>query len=121
VYSFKEFPNHAHYRLRGECNNALLKTVELNTGKKIFYPFLTYCYLGLENSIKLLFNQDNFYEQLKSSHKPFHPCSTLTDVYNGKIWSDFQDYDRRPFLSDALSLALSMNIDWFQPYKHITF
>lgn len=118
---FQEFPNHPHQRMRANCNNPLLKTVELRTGRKMFYPFLTYCYLGLATSIKLLFNQSNFYELLISSHKCFHPSSTLKDVSNGKIWSDFQSYNEKPFLSDPLCLALCMNVDFFQPYKHVNY
>ena len=94
---YQEFSNHPYHRMRARCNNPFLKTVELTTGKKMFYPFLTYCYLGLTTLIPLLFNQHNFYELLINSHKRFHPSSTLDDVYNGRIWSDFQNYERKLF------------------------
>ena len=31
-------------------NTVLLKTVELSTGKKVFVPFLTYCYVDLRTT-----------------------------------------------------------------------
>ena len=39
---------------RQSCGTVLLKTVELTTGKKIFVPFLTYCYIDLKTSMQLL-------------------------------------------------------------------
>ena len=48
VCSYRKFPNHRYRRHRQECGSLLLKTVELSTGRKILYPFLAYCYLGLQ-------------------------------------------------------------------------
>lgn len=38
--------------IRGRCGATLFVTVELVSGQKIFYPFLMYCYLGLESSLE---------------------------------------------------------------------
>ena len=35
------------------------------------------------------------------------------DVYDGKIWQDFQTYEGSPFLSEPLNLALMLNMDFF--------
>jgi len=53
--SFKNFPHHPCRRMREPCGTLLLKTVEFASGKRHFYPFLTYCYLSLEVSI--VFNE----------------------------------------------------------------
>ena len=45
----------------------------------------------------------------------------LCDVYNGKVWNDFQSYNGRPFLSKPGNLAVMMNMDFFQPYRHIQY
>ena len=37
------------------------------------------------------------------------------NVYDGKIWKDFQSYDGKPFLSEARNLGLMLNVVWFQP------
>ena len=33
----------------------------------------------------------------------------------------FKIYDGRPFLSEEYTYAFMINIDWFQPYKHLTY
>ena len=45
----------------------------------------------------------------------------LANVYDGKIWKDFLEYDSRPFLAEPYTYGLILNLDWFQPYKHLTY
>lgn len=45
----------------------------------------------------------------------------MTDVYDGKIWREFQQYEDKPFLSEPLAFGLMMNVDWFQPFDHNTY
>ena len=58
---FCQFPSHPQYRMRAPCGQLLLKTVETYTGKKFLYPFLTYCYVGLEASLQALLSRPNFF------------------------------------------------------------
>ena len=46
---------------------------------------------------------------------------TLSAIYDGQIWSDFIQYEGVPFLASPHSYALTLNLDWFQPYKHLTY
>ena len=43
------------------------------------------------------------------------------DVYDGKVWRDFQFYNGRPFLCEEGNFAAMMNMDFFQPYKHVKY
>lgn len=43
---------------------------------------------------------------------------TLEDVYDGKVWKDYQYLNSTPFLASPHNLGLMMNVDWFNPYKH---
>ena len=45
------------------------------------------------------------------------PTDILADIYNGSIWKSF----RNNFLSSLYSLLLTLNVDWFQPFKHIQY
>ena len=45
----------------------------------------------------------------------------LNDIYDGKIWKEFQSFNDQPFLSESGNYALMMNFDYFQPYKHIQY
>ena len=41
-----------------------------------------------------------------------------SDIYDGKIWQEFQTYNGQPFLSLPYNFAFQLNVDWFQPYDH---
>lgn len=45
------------------------------------------------------------------------------DVYDGKVWKEFQVVGGEDFLASAetLSLGLMINVDWFQLYKYTTY
>ncbi len=46
-----------------------------------------------------------------------HP-GTLKDVYDGRVWADFQSDKYGRFLQ---GLGLMLNMDFFQPFKHTTY
>lgn len=45
----------------------------------------------------------------------------LQDVYDGRLWKEFQVCDGVPFLSQPYNFAFTLNLDWFQPFKHSTY
>ena len=45
----------------------------------------------------------------------------LFDIYDGKIWEEFQTVHGKAFLSLPNNLAVGLGCDWFQPYKHVTY
>ena len=98
----------------------LLKTVQLASGRKMFYPLMTYCYIDLRTSLQSLLLDPDFtgkcvhWKQLKPSD------SHLRDVYDGRVWNQFRQYKGNSFLDDDHAYAFMINMDWFQPYKHIT-
>ena len=79
--------------------------MELSTGRKILYPYLMYCYFGIENSITSLFRRNRIHELLVNSTEKYRPSSVPTDVHNGNIWTEFQTFNDKPFLSDPLCLV----------------
>ena len=46
------------------------------------------------------------------------PEGMLSDIYDGCVWKKFLNLQGRAFLSQPHNLALMLNCDWFQPYKH---
>ena len=38
--------------------------------------------------------------------------NVLGDIYDGRIWEDF--------LAQKYSWCLALNVDWFQPFSHVT-
>ena len=39
------------------------------------------------------------------------------DIYDGSVWKQFS----KDYLTAPYSLMLSLNVDWFQPFKHLQF
>lgn len=42
----------------------------------------------------------------------------IEDIYSGKVWKEYQQFNNEPFLSEPNSFGLMLNIDWFCPFKH---
>ena len=100
------------------CNTKLLKTVELASGTKIFSPLKTYCYMDLHTSVQNLLLRAGFLETCNEWRNRTPAENSLSEVYDGNIWKQFTDNN---FLTDKCSLALMLNCDWFQPYKHLQY
>ena len=45
----------------------------------------------------------------------------LSDIYDGNIWNSYQQYEGRALLSDPGCSVLTMNMDFFQLYKHLQY
>ena len=45
----------------------------------------------------------------------------MTDIYDGKIWQEFLEYNGTKFLSLPYTYGLMLNVDWFQPFEHFTY
>ena len=114
------FPNHPHKHRRQPCGFYLVKTVKLASGRKVYYPFLVYCYLGIETSLQSLLLHSKFYSHCQEWKSRTH-TGALENIYDGKVWDDFLVYDSKPFLSDEYTFAFILNIDWFQPFKHVRY
>ena len=102
---------------RKQCNAPLLKTVELASGKKIFYPLMTYCYIDLCTSLQHLLLDDAFTKNSLHWKSRHTSPNVLGDVYDGRVWKKIMDNER---FSDNF-YAFMINLDWFQPYKHLTY
>ena len=104
-----------------ECKGILLKTVEIASNRKVFYPLLTYCYIDLHTSLQnLLMDQEFVVNCNKWKSRPT-PENSLSEIYDGKVWKRFIKYKGKSFLENEYSYALMINLDWFQPYKHLQY
>ena len=63
---YQTFPCHPQFSMRQPCNILLLKTVELASGKRIAYPFLTYYYLSIIFSLEMFLQKPLFYSYIIS-------------------------------------------------------
>ena len=63
-------------------------------------------------------NRHDFLENCEKRRKRSTLEGILEDVYNGKVWKEFDQSNGRPFLKVPQNFALMMNVDWFQPFRH---
>ena len=116
--SYVQFPSHSQCQMRLPCACPLLKSVEVSSGKHILYPFLT-CYLSVTESLKARFLQSGFATMCEEWRFRNVRADVYSDIYDGKVWGEFQYFDGKRFLRDPYNLALMINMDFFQPYKHV--
>ena len=45
------------------------------------------------------------------------PRNVMTDVYDANVWKEFRHLDNHPYLVYPSNFCLSLNIDWFNPFK----
>ena len=115
---FIHFPNHPQRHQRKECGATLLKTVKTSSGSMTLYPRMLYCYKSLTESLQQFLLREDFFESCEKWRKRTISVNCLDDVYDGQVWKDFLTYDGKPFLSAPFNFGLSLNVDWFQPFKH---
>ncbi len=118
VCSFVWFPNHPYYQKRLSCGTPLLKTVELASQKRILYPYLAYCYISIQESLEKLLLEPSFFEKCEQWRSRAVPEENLKDVYDGNVWKEFQSWNGKPFLCKPYCFGLTINLDWFRPFKH---
>ena len=89
-------------------------------------PIMVFQYLSLIGSLQTLCAQPGF---IKACHSIADATSTtgdlLCDVHDGRVWQEFSTINSKPFLKESspacLNLALQLNVDWFQPFKHTVY
>ncbi len=119
--SYRRFPNHKQRKQRRTCGTQLLKEVTLKTGKKTFYPRKTYCYKPIGETLKELVSRKNFWETCEKWRGRKKVPGTYRDVYDGRVWKTFQNYNEKPFLSQPGCFGLILNLDWWQPFKYSSY
>ena len=112
------FPSHPQPQHRKPCNTPLMKRVQFSSGFVRFVPYLVYCYKSICDSLQEMILREGFLEHCERWRQEPEAGESYRDVYNGRVWKEFQVLDGRPFLSLPFNFALHLNVDWFQPYKH---
>ena len=113
-----KFPDHTYESHRQPCGATLLQKVRSGLEYKL-KPCKVYCYNSLKIAVERLLTRPGFLEKCEQWRNRSKLQDTLTDIYDGKVWNDFQVADGNNFLQQPYSWAVTMNIDWFQPYTHI--
>lgn len=114
------YAKHPQVKHRQPCGALLLK--EVRHGHKTFcYPFRTFCWKSITDSLQMLLSRPGFLQKCEHWRTRRVQTGMLKDVYDGRVWSDFQQVNGRNFLKQPHSLGFMMNVDWFQPFKRTTY
>ena len=116
--SYIQFPDHPQVCRRKPCDTLLMKTVRTSTGTTYLYPRQMYCYNSLVRSLKERVHQTGFIDKCEAWRNRVASQGVLEDVFDGQIWEEFMNPEGIPFLSLPYNFALSLNCDWFQPFKN---
>ena len=116
--SFIEFPNHPQRRFRLPCGTVLLNRVQKRSqvsfkARKIYY------YYGLQPALSILLNRPNFLTMCNSWLQK-ESEEYLADITDGVVWKEMVAL-LSPDRSPTNIIGLLVNVDWFQPYKHVAY
>ena len=106
-----EYPNHPQRRRRRECGKELMKTVKV--GKKVkFVPHKSYVYYSIIDSVQQLVLRCGFLESCEEwrANKSSIANDQYTDVYDSKLWEDWQVVNSIPYLQVPANLLFMLNI-----------
>ena len=83
--------------------------------KETLKPAKIFCYQSLHDGLQNIVRKGllNDFEHWRNRRPS---ANVMSDVYDGKLWHDFAG-----FLSAPSYLLLCLNVDWFQPFQHVTY
>lgn len=113
--TFVEFPNHCQLFRRTSCGEPLLREVILKSGQTKLYPFKVYCYQSVTDTLQRFLVRPGFAVKCELWWNRGIPNGFLADVYDCRVWKEWQYFDGEAFLAVPRNYAFMLNVDWFQP------
>ena len=113
---FVQFPNHCQKRFRTPCGQLLMKEVKQSSGKTTLVPNKVFCYRSVIQSLADRLRMSKFLDLLNYGHEHRSADGVLTDIFDGKLWKEFQSTFGGN--KNNPSLGFMLNVDWFNPFKH---
>ena len=95
------------------CNQVLYNCIHKDDGTTEYTPKHIYCYKPLSKSLDAILARPGVLDKCnKWRTGKATPCK-YSDIYDGSVWKRFV---HNGFLREQTSLALQLNLDWFQPF-----
>lgn len=94
-----------------------MKSIKVGSQHKLV-PKKSYVYYDVISSLQNLLNKPGFLASCEKWRERQTSPGWLSDVYDGRLWNEWMNFNGVPFLSVPGNLALMINLDWFQPYDH---
>lgn len=113
VFTRQQTCDHQEFPDDDLCGAELFKR---STGNR-FVPKKTFVYRSIKDTIALFLSRPGFIESLNHWKKPHESDGgVLYDVHDGAMWRELKDTNGETFVDGDLSLMLTLNVDWFQPF-----
>lgn len=74
--------------------------------------------MPLISSLSSLLEKEGIVEACEHWRLRSIPSGVYGDIYDGRVWKQFQYVNSQPFLAAPHNIALMLNVDWFNPFKH---
>ena len=116
--TFIKYPNHSQARYRKPCGEKLMKMIKTPYQASFQYPRLLFCYKPIIKSLQEMLFHPKFISHCELWRDRQVCDGVMHDIYDGKVWDDFLEYEGKSFLSAPFNYALCLNVDWFQPFDH---
>lgn len=117
---FIRFPHHPQARFRLPCNTTLMNRVKACDGKVKFRARKTFYYYGFKAALTYFLRRPGFLNICNSWEKRVMSDSLMHDIIDGRVWIEmFNELAMDGRTSNLLGFLV--NIDWFQPFKHISY
>lgn len=112
------YPRHPYAHHRKPCGEPLAEEIKTSKGVSVFRAKKIYCYRRIKDSIVPLFQRTGFEEACAhwTTREVHH--NILSDIYDGRVWQSFQ---QDGYIQNGNDLALMLNVDFFQPFKHVKY
>ena len=113
---YVQYPKHPQVSRQGKCNALLMKRVKHGTSYKLS-PRKVYTYNSLKVSLTKLISKHGFLTSCEKWRSRSKSQGVYTDIYDGSVWESFSN----TFFQTPHNFGLILNIDWFNPFKHIEY
>ena len=101
------------------CGEPLLRRIVSAGGHSKLYPHKIFCISTLISGLQSLILRHGFIQQCESTRTSV--TGEYSDVFDGDMWKQFQEIDGQAFLSNQNNYGLLLNIDWLEPFEHVTY
>ena len=95
------------------CNAILYDCIHKDDGTIEYTPKHIYCYKPLSKSLDAILARPGVLDKCNKWRTREATPREYSDIYDGSVWKRFV---RNGFLREQTSLALQLNLDWFQPF-----
>ena len=106
--------------MRKPCGAILLKEATLSGGATRLYPHKLFCFKSLVETLTQFVTRPGLTErcELWRNRELSSARHIMCDVFERRIWKEFQVFNGSSFLESRRNYAFMLNVDWMQPFDH---